>query len=79
MTSAGEILVLDSDGTLTIHNELDDKPACDDLTQAQNEQAAGGAAGLGVTPGMGPGGGLRGLDMLERPEAPTRGRPPRAR
>ena len=53
LAAPGEILILDSDGTLAVHDELDDKPACDQITGAEDAEATAGAdaAPTGVRPG----------------------------
>ena len=38
-TAVGEILILDADGNLTVHDELDDSPACEQITAAAIEPA----------------------------------------
>ena len=44
LTSLGEILLLDADGNLVVHNELDDRPDRDKITAASEAAlpAAGG-------------------------------------
>ena len=84
LTAAGEMLLLEPDGTLAAHNALDDQSACDELTKAETEAAQQKAAagpmgpmgpgmGPGMTPpGMGPGM-TPGMGPLDGPE----GRPPK--
>ncbi len=45
LSAAGEMLLLDPDGTLVVRNELDDEPACKELTKAEDEAARQRAAG----------------------------------
>jgi hypothetical protein len=72
LNSAGEILVLDPDGNLVVHNELDDAPAYDDLNSAKDETprdepGPGGAIRMPGFPG-----GPHGLDMFEDNQAPKK-------
>ena len=41
LTTPGEILLLDLDGNLVVRDELDDRPACDEITK--NDEGAAGA------------------------------------
>ena len=65
MFEPGEVLLLDTDGTLLMRNEMEDAPVVEDLTNAGQEPEQ-----AGQMPGrmMGPGGGpppRGGLEMLE--------------
>ena len=75
LTSLGEILLLDADGNLVVHNELDDRPDRDKITAASEATlpAAGGAIG-GTVPAMPKARGA--LDKLFQP-GPTRKQPGR--
>ena len=75
--SAGEILVLDSNGTLFVRNELDDYPTYEQLTEAGAEPAVDEGRGPGgmMPPGMmGPGMPGRGMGLDAVPEERRRGR-----
>jgi hypothetical protein len=41
LTAVGDILLLDSDGNLVLHNELDDEPACKQLDPPKTDEAGG--------------------------------------
>ena len=70
LSAAGEMLLLDPDGTLVVRNELDDEPARKELTKAEDEAARQRAAGPPGPPG-------RGLEGLEGPAPPARRKPAR--
>ena len=59
LTAVGEILLLDSDGTLIVRNELDDNPAYEEIISSKSEPPA--TPGPGIIPGGPSGPGLRGL------------------
>jgi hypothetical protein len=78
LNAAGEILLLDSDGTLMVRNELDDTPAYEQLTSSETEQATEEAGSPRTNPGMAfppaIGHGRPGLEAIEE-HTPAKGRP----
>jgi hypothetical protein len=68
LTALGEMLLLNHDGTLVVHSELDDAPARDRLTISTGEQPTGNM--MGMPPEMMPGG----LEVLDRAPGGRRGR-----
>jgi hypothetical protein len=72
LTSPGELLLLNADGTLTVRNELDDTPAYEQITRAPTEPAAGDA-GSRPEPTTGGGRGRRGLEAIDPEAEPARG------
>jgi hypothetical protein len=77
LESVGELLLLDPDGNLVVHNELDDLPTYEQITTSASQDRPAGPIGLGMpgTPGMGlPGGGLEGLGQPDKSRR-GRGRP----
>jgi len=81
LAAPGEILLLDADGNLVVHDELDDKPAYDEVTRTENA-AAGAEEGphpAGVHGGAATHGGamdkLFNHDPIPKKRPPVRGAP----
>ena len=72
-TVVGEILTLEADGSLTVHDELDDLAACEQITAAAIEPPRRETRPCPWSRSCG------GLDMLEPKAPPAKKKPPRGR
>ncbi len=72
LTAPGELLLMDSDGSLVVHNECDDSAACRQLNEGRKEAAAPShEPRAGPKAGVAPAAGGHGFGALA-PAAPTK-------